>query len=124
MIWSTIEKRAKSMAPSPTYLLQSSPDLLHVGLIGGTAGVHPLGDLIDVPADGAQSLCHLLDVGGAHLDDISVNRHFLQVCPYHFVGSCAIFSSMSRFSSSVSHKGRGLSQQAQPVGTRWLCLLS
>ena len=42
-------------------------------------GVHPLGDLADVPADGAQGLCHLLDVGGVHLDDIPVNRHLPQV---------------------------------------------
>ena len=68
------------------YLLQSLPYLLHIGLISRAPGVHPLGDLADVPADGAQGLCHLIDVGGVHLDDVSVNRHFPQVCLIPFCG--------------------------------------
>src|SRR5699024_8348268 len=68
------------------YLLQSLQDLLHISLIGWAAGVHPLGDLIDVPADGAQGLCHLLDVGGVHLNDVSVNRHLPQICPIPLCG--------------------------------------
>ena len=46
---------------------------------------------------------HLLDVGGVHLDDISVNRHFPQVgADTALCGAGLIFSSMSRFSSSVT----------------------
>ena len=61
------------------YLIQPFPDFLHVGLIGGASGLDPLGDLIDVPANGGQELVHLLDVPGVHIDDVSVNRHLPQV---------------------------------------------
>ena len=41
------------------YLIQPFLDFLHVGLVGGAFGVDPLGNLIDVPADGRQGLVHL-----------------------------------------------------------------
>jgi hypothetical protein len=49
-------------------------------MIGITSGVQPLGDLIDVPTDGGQSLVHLFYVGGVGVDDISVNRHLAEIC--------------------------------------------
>ena len=61
------------------YLIQPFPDFLHVGLIGGATGVDPLGDLVNVPANGGQELVHLLNVPGVHIDDISVNRHLPQI---------------------------------------------
>ena len=43
------------------------------------AGVQPLGDLVDVPADGREGAGHLLDVGGVHLDDVPINRHLAEI---------------------------------------------
>ena len=41
--------------------------------------VDPLGDLVDVLADGGQSGVHLLDIRGVKLDDIPVYRHLPQI---------------------------------------------
>ena len=43
--------------------------------------VDPLGDLVDVPADGGQGGVHPLDIRGVKLDDIPVYRHLPQIRP-------------------------------------------
>ena len=61
------------------YLVQSLFDLLHVGLIDRSAGVDPLGDLIDILPDGGQLGRERLYIGGVGIDDITVNRHLPQI---------------------------------------------
>ena len=61
------------------YLVQSLFDLLHVGLIDRSAGVDPLGDLIDILPDGGQLGRERLYIGGVGIDDITVNRHLPQL---------------------------------------------
>ena len=49
------------------YLVQRFPDFLDIRLIGRASGVEPLGDLVDVPADGGQGGVHPLDIRGVKL---------------------------------------------------------
>lgn len=60
-------------------LVQPFPDLLEIRLIGRASGIDPLGDLIDVPADGTQLRGEGFDICGVHVDDISVNGHLPKI---------------------------------------------
>ena len=71
-------------------------------MIGRASCVEPLGNLIDILANGGKFRSKRFDIGGVGVDDISVNRHLAEVAPIRRVGIWAIFSSMSRFSSSVT----------------------
>ena len=48
-------------------------------MIGRASGIDPLGDLIDVPADGTQLSGEGFDICGVHVDDISVNGHLPKI---------------------------------------------
>ena len=60
-------------------LVQPFPDLLEIRLIDRTSGVNPLGDLIDIPANGTQLSGERFDICGVHVYDVSVNRHLPKV---------------------------------------------
>ena len=48
-------------------------------MIDRTSGVDPLGDLIDIPPNGAQLRGEDFYIRGVHVYDISVNRHLPKV---------------------------------------------
>ena len=51
------------------------PGKFDIRFVRAASGVDPLGDLVDVPADGGQGGVHPLDIRGVKLDDIPVYRH-------------------------------------------------
>ena len=61
------------------YLVQPFPDLLDICLIGSTSGIDPLGDLVDIPANGRQFGGERFDIGGVGVDDISIDRHLAKI---------------------------------------------
>lgn len=48
-------------------------------MIGRASGIDPLGDLIDVPADGTQLRGERFDIGGVQVDNISINGHLPKI---------------------------------------------
>ena len=74
------------------YLVQSLFDLFHVGLIDWSAGVDPLGDLIDILPDGGQLSREYLYIGGVGINDIAVNRHLAKIGADPLCGELVHFS--------------------------------
>ena len=78
---SHIEYVLERMRENTTYLIQPLLYLLHIRFVRAVSRVDPLGDLVDVPADGGQGSVHPLDIRGVKLDDIPVYRHLPQIRP-------------------------------------------
>ena len=76
---SHIEYVLERMRENTTYLIQPLLYLPHIRFVRAASGVDPLGDLIDVPANGGQGSVHPLDIRGVKLDDIPVYRHLPQI---------------------------------------------
>ena len=76
---SHIEYVLERMRENTTYLIQPLLYLPHIRFVRAASRVDPLGDLVDVPADGGQGSVHPLDIRGVKLDDIPVYRHLPQI---------------------------------------------